>query len=57
MAVIIFKDKDDKKAKKEYIDLSVEHKRHKKMHSSYKKAFILSSVFNLVFILYIILSK
>lgn len=57
MAIIVFKDKDDKKPKKEYIDLSVEHRKHKKMHGSYKKAFIISGILNILLSLYVILFK
>ena len=58
MAVIILKpNPKDKKPKKEYIDLSVQHRHYKKMHGSYKKAFIVSLVVNLLLFLYIIFIK
>ena len=57
MAVVIFKKPTDKKPKKEYIDLSVQHRRYKKMHGSYKKAFFVSLAVNLLLFLYIIFIK
>lgn len=58
MAVIILKpDPKDKKPKKEYIDLSVAHRNHKKMHNSYKKAFLILTLVNLLLFFYIIFIK
>lgn len=58
MAVIIVKQNPkENKPKKEFIDLSVAHRRHKKMHGSYKKAFFILSTFNLLLFLYIIFVK
>jgi hypothetical protein len=38
MAVVIFKkNPKEHKPKKEFIDLSVAHRQHKKLHNSYKK--------------------
>jgi len=58
MAVIIFKpDPSKKKPKKEYIDLSIAHQRHKKLHDSYKKIALGLLVVNLFLFLYIIFVK
>ena len=58
MAVIILKpDPKDKKHKKDYIDLSVAYRKYKKMHKSYKTAFLLSFFVNIITISYITLFK
>jgi hypothetical protein len=58
MAVVIFKpDPKEQKPKKEYIDLSVAHRQHKKMHKSYKKAFMLLTVVNILLFSYILFVK
>jgi hypothetical protein len=58
MAVVIFKkNPKEHKPKKEFIDLSVAHRQHKKLHNSYKKAFITSVFFNIILFLYILFIK
>jgi hypothetical protein len=55
MAVVIFKSKQsEKKSKKEYIDLSIQHQNLKKNQTKYKQGFIISVVINVILILYII---
>lgn len=58
MAIIIFKSKDSPtKSKKEYIDLSVEHKKAKKSSQFFKIAFILSAILNVFLFYYLFSSK
>lgn len=58
MAVIIFKpDPSNKKPKKEYIDLSIAHRKHRKMHDSYKKIALILGAVNLLLFSYIIFIK
>lgn len=55
MAVVIFKSKtSEKKQKKEYIDLSIQHQRLKKNQTKYKQGFIVSVAINIILFLYII---
>jgi len=55
MAVVVFKSKtDDTKPKKEFIDLSVEHKRQLNLSHSYKTLLVISASINLILSCYII---
>ncbi len=58
MAVVIFNpNPKNKKPKKEFIDLSVAHRNHKKMHKSYKVAFFVLLLSNITTLLYIYFKK
>lgn len=57
MAIVIFKNlKEDNKPKKEFVDLSKSHKKHKELHQMYKIGFFsILSLDIIVGLLYIIL--
>lgn len=55
MAVVIFKpDPKDKKPKKDYVDLSVAHQKHKKLHNVYKTTSIILGIINIILFSYIV---
>lgn len=56
MAVIVAKSKNEKfKPKKEFIDLSLEHKHYKNSQKAYKLLFFISLIVNISLFLYILL--
>ena len=58
MAIVIFKSKNSTiKPKKEYIDLSIEHKKAKKSSQLFKIAFGLSFVLNICLFVYLYINK
>lgn len=52
--VILTPDNKNKKPKKDYIDLSLDHKKQKKGRKVYKTAFFISFIINIIGLFYIV---